>query len=182
MSVSEASLGKISLIWAMNDQRVIGIKNSLPWKLSADMKWFRRHTLGKPVIMGRKTYESFGSKALPDRTNIIISRKPDYQAKDAIVTASFDAAVKAAGEADEIMVIGGASIYEQTLGLADRLYMTLVHGDVEGDAWFPEFDKSAWREIHREDHPADAKNEYPYSFIILARIFHEISGLEKNRH
>lgn len=165
----EAELSKISLIWAMNDERVIGIKNRLPWKLSADMKWFRQHTLGKPIIMGRKTYESFGSKALPDRTNIIISHRQDYQTKDAIVANSFEAAVEAAGDVNEIMVIGGASIYEQTLELADRLYMTLVHADVQGDAWFPVFDTDAWTEVHHEDHKADEKNQYPFSFVILEK-------------
>lgn len=134
------------------------------------MKWFRRHTLGKPIIMGRKTYESFGSKALPQRQNIIVSRQANYATTDAIVTDSFEAAVAACGDAEEIMVIGGASLYEQTIDIADRIYMTLVHADVSGDAWFPEFDLTQWKETHREDHPADDKNQYAYSFVILDRI------------
>jgi len=160
---------RISLIAAMTDDRVIGIGNRLPWKLPADMRWFRRHTLGKPIVMGRKTFESFGAKPLPERLNIVITRDPDYRAEGAVVVHDIDAALRAAGEADEVLIIGGASFYEQMLPRADRLYLTFVHADIEGDAWFPEFDPSAWHEIHREDHPADEKNPYPYSFVILER-------------
>ena len=136
---------RVSLIWAMTDDRVIGIKNSLPWKLPADMKWFRQNTLGKPIIMGRKTFESFGAKPLPHRLNIIVSKDSTYLARDAVVVDSIDAALQAAGDADEVMIIGGASLYEQTLPLAGRLYMTVVHAEVQGDAWFPEFDMGQWQ-------------------------------------
>ena len=163
-------MSKIALIAAMTDDRVIGIENRLPWKLPADMKWFRRHTLGKPIVMGRKTFESFGGKPLPERLNIVITRDRDYRADGAVVVHDIDAALAVAGDAEEVMIIGGASFYEQMLPRADRLYLTFVHADVEGDAWFPEFDRSQWREVYREDHEADEKNPYAYSFVILERV------------
>jgi dihydrofolate reductase len=159
----------ISLIAAMADNGVIGIENRLPWKLPADMKWFRRHTLGKPVVMGRKTFESFGGRTLPDRLNIIVTSDRSYQVPGAIVVHSIDEALSAAGEVAEVMIIGGASFYEQMLPRADRFYLTLVHAEVEGDAWFPEFDRSEWQEVDRHDFDADEKNDYPYSFTVLER-------------
>jgi len=160
---------KISLIWAMADDWVIGIENGLPWKLPADMKWFRENTLGKPILMGRKTFESFGARPLPGRTNIIVTRDPDYRAEGAVVAHSVAEALAAAGDAEEVMVIGGASFYEQMLPRADRLYMTLVHGKFEGDAWFPPFAADKWREVQRLDFAPDAKNAYPYSFVVMER-------------
>ena len=159
----------ISLIWAMTDDRVIGINNSLPWRLPADMKWFRQHTLGKPVIMGRSTFESLAKKPLPDRQNIVITKQADYQADNVTVVSSIDNAIAAAGNVDEIMIIGGASLYTQTLDKADTLYVTLVHAQIEGDAWFPEIDFSLWQEKERHDYDSDEKNPYPYSFIIMQR-------------
>ena len=153
----------------MTDDRVIGINNSLPWRLPADMKWFRQHTLGKPVIMGRATFESLGKKPLPDRHNIVISKQTDYQAENVTIVSSIDDAIAAANHATEIMIIGGASLYSQTLDKADKLYVTLVHAQIEGDAWFPEIDFSVWQEIERHDHDSDEKNPYPYSFIIMER-------------
>ena len=154
----------------MTDDRVIGIENRLPWKLPADMKWFRQHTLGKPIVMGRKTFESFGSKPLPERLNIVITRDRNYRAEGAVVVHDIDEALAAAGDAEEVMIIGGASFYEQMLPRADRLYLTFVHADVKGDAWFPEFDRSQWREVFREDHEADEKNPYGCRFVILERV------------
>ena len=143
----------VSLIWAMADNRVIGINNSLPWKLPADMKWFRKQTMGKPIIMGRLTFESFGAKPLPGRRNIIITRNTNYQAKGIEVASSIEDALEMTCDVDEVMIIGGASIYKQALPLANRLYMTLVHTDVEGDAWFPDFELQQWNEIERFCHP-----------------------------
>ena len=160
---------KISLIAAMADNRVIGIENRLPWKLPGDMKWFRRHTLGKPVIMGRKTWESFGSKPLPERTNIVVTRDADYIAPGAVVVHSIDEALAAAGDVDEAMIIGGAAFYAEMLPRADRIYLTLVHCEPEGDAWFPDYDESQWQEIERIDNRADEKNPFDYSFLILER-------------
>lgn len=153
----------------MADDRAIGIENRLPWKLPADMKWFRRHTLGKPVVMGRKTFESFGGRPLPERLNIVVTRDENYQADGAVVVHDIDEAIAAAGGVEEVMIIGGESFYGQMLPRADRFYLTLVHGRFEADAWFPEFDWNEWREVAREEHPADEKNAYACSFIVLER-------------
>lgn len=160
---------KISMIAAMTEDLVIGIKNTLPWKLPNDMKWFRQNTLGKPIIMGRKTFESFGAKALPERTNIIITRDKSYQANDSVVVHSIDEALKAAGDAEEVMIIGGASFYEQMLPKADRLYLTFVHAELDGDAWFPEINNSDWNKVEKINHKKDNKNRYAHSFVILDR-------------
>ncbi len=160
----------ISLIAAMADNRVIGIENRLPWKLPADMKWFRLHTLGKPVVMGRKTFESFGGRTLPERLNVVVTGDTGYQAPEGVVVVhSIDEALSACGDAKEVMIIGGESFYRQMLPQADRFYLTLVHAEPEGDAWFPEFDMHEWQEIERHDYGADEKNAHPYSFLILER-------------
>jgi dihydrofolate reductase len=161
----------VSLIWAMADDRVIGLDNRLPWKLPADMHWFRRHTLGKPIVMGRLTFESFGAKPLPGRRNLIVSRDGRYAAAGAEVFTSLAAALAAAqaAGAQEVMVIGGMSLYTQALPLADRLYLTRVHAKLAGDAWFPEFDLQQWREVAREEHAPDEKNAYACEFLILER-------------
>lgn len=160
--------GKISIIVALATNRVIGIENRLPWHLPGDMKWFRQHTLGKPILMGRKTFESLG-RPLPGRQNIVITSDTAYRAEGATIAHSIDHALQLAGDAGEIMIIGGESFYRQMLPHADRLILTLVHAEVEGDAWFPEFDWNKWQEVTREDHPADEKNPYAYSFLVLER-------------
>ncbi|MBL3590000.1 MAG: type 3 dihydrofolate reductase [gamma proteobacterium endosymbiont of Lamellibrachia anaximandri] len=158
----------ISLIWAMAENRVIGRNNQLPWHLSADLQHFKRLTLGKPIVMGRKTWESLPG-LLPKRQHIVVTGNRGYRAEGALVVHSIDEAVAAAGDAQEIMIVGGGAFYAQMLPRADRLYLTLVHTEVEGDAWFPEFDLSAWREVGREDFTADEKNCFAYSFITLER-------------
>ncbi len=158
----------ISLIWAMAENRVIGRNNQLPWHLSADLQHFKRLTLGKPIVMGRKTWESLPG-LLPKRQHIVVTGNRDYRAEGALVVHSIDEAVAAAGDAQEVMIVGGGAIYAQMLPRADRLYLTLVHAQVEGDAWFPEFDLSAWREVGREDFSADEKNRFAYSFVTLER-------------
>jgi dihydrofolate reductase len=160
---------RISLIAAMAEDRVIGIQNRLPWRLPSDMKWFRQHTLGKPIVMGRKTFESFGGKPLPDRLNIVITRDPDYQAKGAVVVHTIEEAITAAGAVEEVMIIGGASFYKQMLPRAQRLYLTFVHTRVDGDAWFPAYDSSQWRELEHHDRPADERNAFAHSFCIFER-------------
>lgn len=160
---------KISMIAAMTEERVIGIKNTLPWKLPNDMKWFRQNTMGKPIVMGRKTFESFGAKALPGRTNIIITRDEGYKSDDSVIVHSIEEAIKAAGDVEEIMIIGGASFYEQMLPKADRLYLTFVHAELDGDAWFPEINNSDWNKVEKINHKKDDKNRYAHSFIILDR-------------
>lgn len=164
---------RIALIWAMARNRVIGRKNTLPWHLPADMQHFRRLTLQHPVLMGRRTYESL-RRPLPERTNIIISREPDYAAPGCLVTHTIDEALRIATKhlpaADpQLFVIGGANLYAQMLPRADRLYVTLVEADVEGDVRFPEIDWSEWREIERHGHAADEKNPYACTFVTLER-------------
>jgi len=160
----------VSLIAALTDDYVIGIDNRLPWKLPADMRWFRRHTLGKTVLMGRKTFESLGCRPLPERRNLVITSDRSFSAEGVEVVHDIDETIALAeAEGGELMVIGGASFYEQMLERADRLYLTFVHAEVAGDAWFPRFDVDQWREVEREDHAADEKNPHPYSFVILER-------------
>lgn len=159
---------RISIITAMTDDRVIGIENRLPWSLPADMQWFRRHTLGKPVIMGRKTFQSIG-RPLPKRTNVVVTGDPAFTAEGCVVVQSIDAALEAAGAVEEVMVLGGASFYEQMLPRADRLYLTEVHATIEGDAWFPAIEPSEWCEIEREERPADADNRYALTFSVWER-------------
>jgi dihydrofolate reductase len=152
----------------MGNDRVIGIDNRLPWRLPADMKHFRVLTLGKPVLMGRKTFDSIG-KPLPGRTNIVVSQDPDFHPAGVTVARSLAEALSAAHEAEEIMVIGGASFYAQLLPEAQRLYLTEIHHDFAGDAFFPAWNPGEWHEIKRVDHAADGDNIYPYSFVTLAR-------------
>ncbi len=160
---------KIAMIAAMGDEREIGYKNQLLWRLPADMRHFRRTTLHKPIIVGRKTYESFGAKPLPDRKNIVITRDRNYNGNGAIVVTSPEEALQAAGDADEVMIIGGATFYDYFLSRADTLYLTYVHGKFKADAWFPEFDPSQWQEVEREDHLADENNPFDYSFVTYQR-------------
>jgi dihydrofolate reductase len=159
---------QISIIAAMAENRVIGYDNALPWKLPADLQHFKALTVGKPIVMGRKTWESLPG-LLPDRPHIVISNNPAYQAAGCTVVNSVDAALNAAGDAPEVMVVGGAHIYEQALPLAKRIYLTLVHTVVEGDTLFPEYDMDQWYELVREHHPSDESNPYPYTFLTLQR-------------
>jgi dihydrofolate reductase len=159
---------KISIIVAMDKKGVIGLEGDLPWHLSADLKHFKAITMGKPLIMGRKTHESIG-RPLPSRQNIVLTHSQDFKAEGCVVVHSLEDAFQAAGDVDEVMIMGGSGIYDQSLMLADRLYLTEVHADVKGDVSFPEFDKSQWIEIEREAHIADEKNEFDFSFIVLEK-------------
>lgn len=158
----------ISIIVAMADNMIIGDKNSLPWKLPADMEYFKKNTLGKPIIMGAKTFESIG-KALPGRKNIVLSFDKDYKAEGCIIATSIEQALEEVEENEEVMIAGGASVYKQFLPLANRLYLTFIHHDFKGDAYFPKFDINQWKEIKRIDNEADEKNIYSYSFVVLER-------------
>jgi len=158
----------ISIIVAIGNNRVIGIKNALPWNLPADMEHFRQKTRGKPVIMGQKTFESIG-KPLPGRTNIIITLDKNYKVPGCLVVHSLEESLKTAKEFEEVMIIGGASIYKQFLSLANRMYLTLVHGDFNGDFYFPEWDYNEWQETERIERKADGKNPYQLSFVTLER-------------
>ena len=152
----------------MAENRVIGVDNTLPWRLPADLKHFRRLTTGHHVIMGRRNYESIG-KPLPERTNIVVTRNRDYRAPGCVIAHSLEEALEHAQTDPEIFVIGGAEIYHQAFARADRLYLTLVHASVTGDTYFPEFAADRWNEISRERHEADDKNPYPYSFLVYDR-------------
>ena len=160
---------KVAIIVAMDKQGLIGRNNDLPWKLSADLKYFRRVTMGKPLVMGRNTHESIG-RPLPGRKNIIVTSNANYHVDGCTVVSSLDQALLACDDAEEVMVMGGASLYEQLLPQADRVYLTHVNAELEGDTWFPQWNKDQWQEISREDHQADEKNQYPYSFVIYDRV------------
>jgi len=160
----------ISLIAAMGKNRVIGNKGKLPWHMPADMKYYKDKTKGKTIIMGRKTFDSMGNKPLPNRINIIITHDQDYKAEGAIVAHSAHEALKAAGNAEEVMVIGGSYIFKEFLPRANRIYLTIIEGVFEGDAFFPEYDITQWKEVSYEEHERDAKNPYDYRFVVLERI------------
>ena len=157
----------VAIVVAMSENRVIGMRNGLPWRLPADLRHFRRVTLGKAVLMGRKTFESIGHP-LEGRRNIVVSRDPHFRADGCLIAPSLDEALALAG-GDEILVIGGASIYAQALPRTERIYLTLVHAQVEGDAFFPSIDEDEWLTTARTDHPADERNVFPYSFLTLER-------------
>ncbi len=160
----------LSMIAGMSNNRVIGHQNQLPWHLPEDMVWFKKNTMGKPIVMGRKTHESIG-KPLPGRQNIILSRNPDFQLHDCEVVSSPQAAIALAEDAEEIMVIGGEMVYELFLPYAQRLYLTLVDAEVKGDAFFPDYYSVAdWKEVYREDRAADERHAYAYSFQQLERL------------
>lgn len=162
---------QIALIAALASNRVIGKDNTLPWHLPGDLKYFKGVTMGKPLIMGRHTFESIG-RPLPGRTNIVLTRKGDFTAEGVVLAASLAEALALARQeqAAEVMVIGGEAVYRELLPVADRLYLTEVHAEVAGDAWFPEFERGEWREVQREDHPAQGGDSLDYSFVVLERI------------
>jgi dihydrofolate reductase len=165
---------RLSLIWAMTRNHVIGRDNSLPWTLPDEMRHFVRTTRGKPVIMGRKQWESM-PRALPHRTNIVLTRQRGYRAENAIVVTDFDQALDVARDAarrtgaDEIMVIGGAEIYALALPRADRLYQTVIEAELDGDTFFPQFDIREWQRISSEAHAADDRHAYAYHIDVLER-------------
>lgn len=159
----------LSLIVALDRNRVIGHEGRLPWHLPDDLKWFKRCTVGKPIVMGRRTWESIG-RALPERPNIVITTKADFEAPGATVVPSLEGALEVARDYPEVMIIGGGVLFAATLNLADRLYLTVVHGEYPGDTFFPAFESGEWRETFREDHEADDRHESAYSFLILDRI------------
>lgn len=159
----------ISLIVAASTNSVIGANGELPWRLSSDLKRFKTLTMGKPIIMGRLTHESIG-RPLPGRQNIVITRQTGYRAAGCDVVASVDAAISAAGDADEIMIIGGGHIYKEFLPQADRIYLTRVQAEIDGDAFLPELNPDEWAETANEWHAADEVNDYEFEFSTLDRL------------
>jgi len=156
------------MIAAMSTNRVIGINNQLPWHMPADLKHFKSLTINKPVVMGRKTYESIG-KPLPNRQNIIVTKQANYRASGCDVVNSIDAAINAAEAKHEIMIIGGANLFEQCLPLAKRLYLTVIETNIAGDTFFPNWNKEEWTITSRESHQPDDKNQHPYCFMQVDR-------------
>jgi len=155
----------ISLIVAMAENRVIGNNGQMPWHLSADLKKFRAITTGFPIIMGRKTFESIG-RPLPNRTNLILSNDSDYQAAGCLVFNDIDRALAHADQlADQVFIIGGSTLYEALLPVANTLYLTQIHQNFAGDTWFPEFSRDEWIEVTREDIINDPSVNFNYSFV-----------------
>jgi len=158
----------LSLVVAMSENKVIGRDGDLPWRLPNDLKHFKQVTMGKPIIMGRKTWESLYVKPLPGRRNIVITRNAGYEAEGAEISDSLESALILATGEDEAMIIGGAELFATALDTATRLHLTEIHADIEGDTYFPNSDRSLWREISREPH--DAEGDAPaYSFLLLEK-------------
>jgi dihydrofolate reductase len=162
---------KLSMIAAMGRNRVIGIDNEMPWHLPADLQWFKETTLGCPIIMGRKTYDSIG-RALPGRLNIILSRNPELEIEGCSVVNSLEDAMLSAAdtEADEVFITGGSHLYNNFLEVADALYLTLIDADFAGDTYFPDYTQYQWNETQNIHNIADEKNPYPHTFVTLERI------------
>jgi len=158
----------ISIIVAASENNVIGAAGDLPWRLSDDLRRFKTITMGKPIVMGRKTWDSIG-RPLPGRQNIVITRQAEFAAAGCDVVASKEEAIAIAGRAGEVMVIGGSQVYELFLPDTERLYLTRVHAEVEGDAFFPVISSLEWRLVSDESRPADDRNAFDYSFQVYER-------------
>ena len=157
----------------MTRNRVIGRDNDMPWHLPAELRHFKQVTMGKPIVMGRRTFNSIG-RVLPGRQNIVITRDTEFMFTGVTVVHSFAQAVRAAGDAEELMIIGGANLYRQTLYQVDRLYITLIHVELEGDTYFPELNEQDWIQVEKVRREADEKNEYAMTFLVLERkVTHE---------
>ena len=158
----------ISIIAAADEKGAIGFKGNIPWHLPADFKRFKELTMGHPVIVGQKTFESIG-KPLPGRTNIVVSNIPDYQADGCLVAHSFEDAIRLAGNADEVFVIGGGQIYRLAMPAAQTIYLTRVHGTFEGDVFFPEIDEKEWSVANSEFRAKDEKNPIDITYLTYKR-------------
>ena len=159
----------LSAIWAMTRNRVIGKNGDLPWRLPDDQRFFRRTTLGKPIIMGRKTFDEIG-RPLPKRRNIVLSRRGlDVEGVEVARDLESALALARSDAPEETFIIGGAQIYALALPMLDRLYMTLIDTELEGDTWFPEFDLAGWREVHRTEHPADDRHAWAFTISVFER-------------
>ena len=159
---------RVSIVVATDEHGGIGLEGRLPWHLPNDLKRFKALTMGKPIVMGRRTFDSIG-RALPGRVNIVVSRQSGLGIDGCVVVPSLEAALEAAGEVDETCVIGGAEIYRLALPLAGTLHLTRVHATVGADTFFPVIDAAQWEEVSREDCPADERHAYSYSFVTLRR-------------
>lgn len=166
MAPDHASTPLISLIAAVAQDGTIGAGNTIPWRIPGEQKYFRAITTGHPIIMGRKTHESIG-RPLPDRRNIVVTRNPDYRAEGCEVLTSFEQALAACRDADEVFVIGGGELYRHSLPVADRLYLTEIHADFAGDTRFPEFDRAQWKPVSRKRHQSE--NGWAYDYVVYHR-------------
>jgi len=158
----------LSMIVAHANNRVIGKNNDMPWYLPADLAYFKKTTLGKPIIMGRKTFQSIG-RPLPGRKNIVISRDKNYHADGVNVVNSVDAALALVSDSEEVMVIGGGAIYQHCLAAAQRLYITHIDATISGDTYFPEYDLNVWQKVSSDIRPRDEKNEYQLDFSVYEK-------------
>lgn len=161
---------RLSLIAAMSENRVIGRDGDLPWHLPRDLKWFREKTTGHHLIIGRKTFESFGSKPLKGREIVVVSRSGGQDTEGVRWAKSLDEALRLAEGDDEPFLGGGESIFREGLERADRMYLTHVRAEVTGDTFFPAFDDQEWKPVYREPHEADERHEYPFTFVIYERV------------
>ena len=161
-------MSSLSIIVAMAKNRTIGINNTLPWRIPADLQYFKKLTMGHHMIMGRKTYESIG-KPLPGRTTVVVSRDVNLKIDGCVVAHSLQEAVAKCASDPQVFVVGGADIYKQALPLADTLHITEIQQDVTGDAWFPEFNPSEWSEVSRESHQQEAPQPLGYHFVEYRR-------------
>lgn len=159
----------LSIIVAVADNGVIGSGNQLPWRLPDDLKRFKALSLGKPIVMGRKTYDSIG-RPLPGRLNVVISRQPGLEIPGCTVVTSIDEAIAAAQPAPEIVIVGGADIYRQVLPQVQVIHLTCVHANVAGDVVFPKLQEHEWREVAKEYHPADERHPHAFTFSTLERV------------
>ena len=162
---------KLAMIAAMTKNRTIGFENDMPWHLPDDLKFFKQNTLGKPVIMGRRTFESIGSRPLPNRPNFVVSRQADFPCEGATLVASVEEALQQLdGSVEEAIIMGGGQLYKQMLPRADKLYLTLINADIDGDTLFPDWTELAWNELARVYHSKDERHAYEFDFVTLQRI------------
>ena len=169
--VSNNAKQTLAMVVAMDRNGLIGAGNGLPWRLPDDMQWFVQQTMGKPIIMGRKTYESIPAKFRPlkGRHNIVLTRDRNYEAPGATVVHSVEEALVAAGDVEEIIIGGGANLYAQLLPQTNRIYLTLIEADLEGDAYFPPIQAIAWRKTFTQHHPTDERHNFAFTWLILER-------------
>ena len=162
---------RIAYVVAVDENWLIGRDNDLPWRLPDDMRWFRQQTMGKPCIMGRKTYDSLPARfrPLPGQRNIVVTRNPAYEAPGAVVVHSVADALHAAGDVEEVIIVGGGELFAELLPRVDRLYLTQVHGAAEGDVYFPPVDLADWHELYRQEHPADDRHPFAFTWLVLDR-------------
>jgi dihydrofolate reductase len=161
---------RVSWVVAASDNDVIGREGGLPWHVSSDLKLFKQITIGNPVIMGRKTWESLPKPPLPGRRNIVVSRQKAFQAEGADIAQSVEAAIRLCSGASEVSIIGGGEIYSASLPMTDRIYLTRIHLTVDGDTFLPALDEAEWREVQRREFPKDERDDAPFTLIVLDRI------------